>query len=828
VLRKIQPCHYWGAFLLSLFLLTGTATTYGQSKKDTVLPKVDSLKAVIVRPKEIRPHLHGDTTEYNTANIRLRVNANVEELLGRLPGLQIAADGTITYNGEVISKLLVDGEDLFGSDPRIITRNFDASRIDKVQLLDRKSDQTRFTGIDDGSRTKTLNLILKEDSKKGYFGKVEAGSNANGLYNANGLAGSFRQREQIAALGLVSNTGSTGFNSDNAGIFGVSSVDDPFGASAGAGIPKFNALALHYANTWNGENDHLVGNYQYGTQLTKPITTTNTVQTLHDSVYGQYQRAASVNRQDQHSTYGVYDWVVNNVSAFRFNFYYINTKANNQFNDTALSVFNDTVVNRTKRAIQSVDNRNDMVGGISWKIQSRKKNGRVFSVYTRWSHTEKGADGYLYSLNQFYQPNGDLQTVDTVDQRKKINNRTQDLGGGLTLAEPLWGKNVLGLTYSLGYGTNNTLQSTYNRGDGKYQDLVDSLSSHFDDHTVNHTTTISLQGNSRKLQYALIAGMNWYSYQQKDLLADSQLRFHYFNFIPHILINYTPNSTHRFNFEYNSSTQQPNITQLQPVKNNNDPLHITLGNPNLKPGFNQNLKLAFTGTRTWMYNITLNLGRTSNSISTKTTTDSLGRQVSQPVNVDGGSRLSLNFSLNKKIAGIDAGLTTNLGYNRSVNYINTDLSRNDSYNSGFGFRLGKYVADKYSIQLNTLFSYLDTRSSVNPDAQVHYWTENYGGSLSLFLIPGIDFSTYANYTWQQKASSFAKNTTVAYWGASILHNFLDNKLALKLTANNLLNQNAGISRSNTGNINTETSTNILGRYFLLSVTYRFEHKYKQK
>jgi hypothetical protein len=812
--------------------MTGTLTTVGQSKKDSVLPKVDSLKAVIVRPKEIRPRLHSDTTEYNTAGIQMRVNANVEELLGRLPGLHIDANGVITYNGEVIKQLLVDGEDLFGSDPTIVTRNFDASRISRVQLLDRKSDQARFTGVDDGNRTKTLNLILKEDSKKGYFGKVEAGADAQGTYNANGLLGSFQRREQIAALGLASNTGTTALSNNTGGtfssIFAMNVNDDPLGTSAGQGIPRFRAMALHYANTWDGTDNHLVGNYQYSNLLTRPVTTSSTLQTLPDSVYAQSKRAQSVNQQDQHWGYGTYEWAVDSHSAFRSSFHYSNTNTNNQYNDTSLGTFNGITVNRNSRTAQSVGNRNNIGGGISWRIQSQKKIGRIFSVGTGFTRINTSTDGYLYSLNQFYQPDGELESRDTVNQRKQITNRTMEFNGDLSYAEPLWGKNVLGFYYGIFYIANQSRQSTFNRGDGKYQEFVDSLSSHLNGHTMSQTSSIVIQGNDRQFGYVLTAGMQWYSYGQRDILADSSLRYHYLNFTPHLLVYYTPNSTTRLNFDYASSTQQPSLTQLQPIKNNNDPLHIFLGNPNLRPGTNQSWKVMLTSSKTWLYYLSLDFGLNSNSISTKTLTDSLGRQISQPVNVDGGQNWGLNFSINKKIRGIDIGMMGSLAYSRNVNYINTDLSQNDSYTSYGGFKIEQYVANRYSFQLDTKFTYFDNHSSINTSAPVHYWSQSHTGILSLFFIPGIELTTNANYTWQQVNSAFAKSTSVLLWNASIGHNFLSSRLALKLLANNLLNQNSGISRTNLGNVNTESSTNILGRYWLLSLAYRFDHKYKRK
>src|SRR5581483_4140194 len=173
----------------------------------------------------------------------------------------------------------------------LVTRSFDASKIAKVQILDRKSDQALFTGIDDGTRTKTLNLVLKESAKDGYFGKAELGGNAQGYYNGNGALAAFRNKEQFTALGLASNAGITGFSSNASSgaprVAFVSDNSDPMGASAGTGIPRFAAAALHYANTWNGSQDHLMTNYQYSHYFTQPQTTTLSLQTQANSLYEQ-------------------------------------------------------------------------------------------------------------------------------------------------------------------------------------------------------------------------------------------------------------------------------------------------------------------------------------------------------------------------------------------------------------------------------------------------------------------------------------------------------------------------------------------------------------
>ena len=797
-----------------------------------LMPKNDSLQAVIVRPSAVRPRFKGDTLEYNTGNIKLRLNATVEELLGRLPGLQIDADGNIIYNGEKINKLLVDGEDFFGSDPTIVTRNFDASRIDKVQILDRKSDHATFTGIDDGTRTKTLNLVMKQDSRNGYFGKVEGGADPQGTYSADGLVAAFERREQIAAIGFVSNTGSLGFSANlggsSAGIISNNNTSDPLGATAGKGIPRFLGTALHYANTWNGSSDHLVGNYQYSSLFTQPVTTSISLQSLPDSVYGQYQQSHSTNQQQQNWENLTYDDPIDSLSAIKIVTFGTVTTSQNRYEDAARSTFNGVNVNSSLRNIEDNVNRQNLHINANYHLRARHHPGRVFSISTTWAGTNSTTNGYLRSIDRFYQPGGDLESQDTTDQRKLIVNKTINRGVGVSYTEPLWSKATLGITYDVNYTGNNALQGTYDKGDGKYDLYLDSLSSHLQGQNLTQQASVDLQGGDSRLNYTFGTGIQRYSYRLRDLQADSISRYQYWDVTPHILITYTPDPVTYLSFVYSGTPQPPSITQLQPIVNNSNPLLISLGNPRLRPGFSQTWGLNFSRLKSWMYNLNFNFGLMDNSISTKTTTDSLGRQISQPVNVNGGKKVGVNFSIHKRLMGLDLGMNAGESYTRAVNYVNSALNGTDSYMETGGISVSYYSADKYSFQLNTAFGYFDTRSSIDPTAPVHYWTQSHSSNLNLFFIRNFEIHTDATYNWQQSTSTFSGSTSVLLWNASILRNFLHNRLSAKLQTNNLLNANAGISRTSSANLNTENSTNILGRYWLLSVNYHFDHHWKRR
>jgi hypothetical protein len=202
--------------------------------------------------------------------------------------------------------------------------------------------------------------------------------------------------------------------------------------------------------------------------------------------------------------------------------------------------------------------------------------------------------------------------------------------------------------------------------------------------------------------------------------------------------------------------------------------------------------------------------------------------VSQPVNVDGGRLAMVNTYLHHTMGGIDWGIYLSGSYNRSVNFVNSDISRNDIYVNGGGLNARKYVADKYSFQVNTSFSYFHSRSSVNSSAPIHYWSQSHSAAATLYIIPHYELGSNATYTLQGNNGSFAGNTSVVLWNAWLSRNFLGDKLTAKAVFNNILDQNSGITRSSSTNINTQTATNILGRYWMLSVIYHFDRQFRKR
>ena len=827
-METIKPIFLFGLLSLGLNHAVGQGKPIPANSKDTALVKVDSLKAAIVTAIA-RPHIKGDTIEFNTQNIRMPPNAAVEELLRRLPGLQIDPDGTITYNGQKIDHLLVDGQDIFGSNPTMVTRNFNASKIARIQILDRKSDQAIFTGVDDGVRTKTLNLVLKESAKDGYFGKIQAGGNQNAYYNVSSTIAAFREKEQLTFFGLTSNTGGQGITTDNGPSTEISlnnAGSDPLGGSAGIGIPHITGAALHYANDWNGPQDHLSTNYQFNHYYTQPFTSTTILQEQPNSLYLQSQNSQSTNLQDQYWLYADYDIAPTPRTSLKFTLNANLLQAQNQFSALGKSYFGDTLTNSSQRTIQDQVSKNNIDGYLYWRTQIGNKIDRLFSIVAHINKTDNITNGYLYSLDRFYQ-NGLVDLVDTVDQRKQLSSHPLRASTSIAFSEPLGKHANFGIVYAINHLSDDPIQATYLKNNGKYNLRIDSLSTYIDTRTTAQLLILNLQGKLGRLGYTIGNTFNEFAYKQKDLIADTSLYQHYYTLAPKMLLNFTPEQSSNISISYNATTQQPGIAQLSPIVNNSDPLHISMGNPFLKPATNQNVTLDFHRFRSFVLNLSANMAFTSNAISTKVTTDSMGRQISQPVNINGGKATTINFSVNKNMLGLAIGLHTIASYTKTVSYVTALLNNNDSYTAGVGFSANKYVPDKFSFQLTTNFTYLDQQNSTNPSIPLRYWSQNHQASLTVYLVKNFELGTNGTYTWQEKTSALSASTSVTLWNTYVSRNFIHNSLVIRFQLNNILDANAGITRSTINNITTQSSTNILGRYCILSAIYHFDRNFKK-
>jgi len=794
-----------------------------------LLPRITVLHSVTVTPSSPQMRLRADTLEYSVAGVKLKPNATLEDLLKRLPGVQIGPDGQITINGQPVHHLLIDGEDIFSGDPRLLTRDLSADMVERIQLLNKKSKQAEFTGVDDGQRTRTVNVVLRPESKQGLFGKIDAGGAPGAYYSADGLAGSFKGASHWTAVALAASDGSTHFSGGDGqtGFFVGDVVPDGLGGSAGPGIPQVAGAGLHYSYQPQARQDHLSINYSASHVLTRPIVTTLTRQALSDSIYTQSSSANSENTNDKQSLYAEFKWLPDSINAFLFSAGAMKIAGHDEYQSTGFGLFNETLVNSSQRNIRAAFTKQGTQADAIWRRKDPQKKGRAFSIRVGAVRTSMVTNGYSYTVNDFYGAGRSLRNEDTTDERKVIASTLASAYAGVDYTAPLGRRTTWSLGYEVSVTRVRSEQSTFGKSEGKYLNLIDSLSNQYQNDALVHQATVRLVGTYNPLQYTIGGNLYRYTYKQAGLAMDSLIHLKYLIFSPLAELRYKFGRASQTTLSYSGKSQQPDISQWQPVRNNNDPLHIVVGNSRLQPTYIHFLSMGYTTLGVVRVSVGLNVGLNIHTISSRTYTDSIGRQVSQPLNVGNSNTSGLYFGFGRSLPklNVDLEFNTTLIANRNLNYVDSLLNRNSTYNIGEGFSIGKYVANRYGFLLRSNVNVVYSRSSINLGVATRYWSQSQSAEVSYFPLPRIEITSSWLYSWQERTPEFTGSNSSLLWNADVSMSFPQKKLSAHWHINDILGQNVSINRNASGNTITQNTANVPGRYWMLSLTWRFGHQH---
>jgi hypothetical protein len=801
-------------------------TEYKPSLGTFVLPeRAVTIGEVIVNADPGRPQLLGDTLVFNTAGLHLERYDKIKDLFARLQGVQVDADGNVTVNGQAVDRLLINGVET-KLDSKLIIEYLNGSAVARVEFLEDKDQRAKFSGVDNGNRVKTLNLVLKKTNTPIYSGVVQAAANDQKYYDAGGFMTSIKDRKQMAGTLKISNIG---YNPAFKG-FSVATPrgSDPLGGSAGVGIPKMVGGAIQYANILPSLKPTLVpssitGMYQYGHSLTEPVTHTLSEKILSGAIYRQQQASNSTNSYSEHAAqaeFESYHWLVSFTGTKR--------KGHNEYTSTTFGAFNDTLVNNSKRDIQSDVMGNAAKGNIAWRDYGRKRQGRAFSLMASFNINDNAAHGFLSAQNEFYQRSGAFLSADTLDQRKSIITKNNDLSVTAIFKDSLGKKAQWGLTYMFTSGHDRAVQYTYDVGNGSYEDRIDSLSNDYRNARTSHRTALTLTGKQGPVTLNLVAAFESNTHVRTDGFTSNILRYQYNQFLPQMKADWRINRTKILSFVYRGIGTQPSIQQLQPVKNNTDPLNQTLGNPDLRPAYNHGFEVYYQSRKAVQFQASTGVDMRTNDIGMRTLINDQGVQSSQPVNIRGATSAKFGFSVSQKIKSSDMNVQFNNqnAYTRSYTYINNELSANDIYNVGGVLNLNKTKQGKYSALLNLGVNYSQSRSSLRPDASVRYVTYNGRVNASYFPTKSLEISSDVQFSAQQKARGFDANTTRAIWNAHIKKGILKKKFSLCWSVFNILDQNNGVIRATSLNETTERITNTLGRYYMVTLAMQLDQQIK--
>lgn len=816
---------YYSEFSLTLTLNEGKTVNLGYI---FLLPHASLLEPVVVTPSFTGPRMKGDTLEYNTGGIRLRANSTIEELLNRLPGIQIDADGYFTVNGQRIERLLVDGKEFFGHDLSFVTKNFNADMISKVQVFDTKSKQAEFTGVNDGQKIKTLNLTLKEDSKKGSVLHGYLGADFQRYNDINGTLAAFDRNKQMAIVVKTANEGDLDMPGGLTLAGLTNTIADPLSASAGVGIPRSSIAGLHYCNGKSESDGRFTGGYQSNWLWINPSGGSTIRQSLPGTVYMQKQGANSINRQDQHGLHAECQFQFDSVNAVSLSITGSHAGGHNILNGSDSSCFNDTLINKGMRNLQS-DTRNDnFQGNIMWVARSRKNNDRSFSLTGDINSMGNSAEGLLHLINYFYNQNGNSRHGDSADERKSIDTHEFIANIQANYVEPLWKETYIVLSYRSTIDNSRSIQNAYARRNDRYDVPIDSLGVFYQNMQLTHTFTVNMGGSYRNLSYNIGNDVLYSIQHQSDGLKPVFPHRQYINVNPSASIRWIVNANTKVSLDYRSSSLQPSFDQLEPVINNNDPLHIKLGNSGLRPARLHYFETHFRKVHSiTMIDLGATMGLTPNAFSVNSYTDSLGRQLSQVVNVDGSWNIGFFGYIGTKIkkTGFNISLSPNWRFYRNINYVNNYLDHTDYYRTGCALSINKYVSDRYNLGTGFAAFYSSSSSSINRAQSIHYWSGQYSIRLSMFILRDFEMNTSASFNWQQKIEGFDKTPAICLWNAYIGRSFLKNQLSFRWQINDILATNRGFTRVISSNLITENTSNVIGRYWMLTASYRImRHK----
>lgn len=804
------------------------------------------LKEVVITRRMAAIKIVGDTTEYAADSFKVAEGATVEDLLKKLPGIQVDKNGKITAQGESVKKVLVDGEEFFSDDPAVVTKNLQSKAVSSVQVYDKKSETATFTGVDDGIREKVINLKLKDSMKRGSFGKAEVGGGTDQYYQNQGMINAFKGKRKLAAYGILSTTAQTGLDYNDESKYGGTdnsfSFDEETGqwngdwegrgsGYNGTGLPKVIAGGGHYSNKWNEGKEQLSANYKAQQLDIYSDGSLFTQYLLPDSTYFSKQRNERFSRNIQQNAGSKFTFQKDSLTTLLLTV--SGKKANGKttsFFNTQTESGNSEVVNENNRTLDDDQTWQLLKANVSWQQKFRKK-GRSLMVDANTNLTQTNADQMLRSFNNYF-----LQAyADSVIQHKTRSDDVTSVGLNSSYTEPLSKKVFLALNYGAGLTNSRSARFSYNKmpGTGDFEAAPDSLySSDYAYRVLTQKGGATVRYVSSKFNIGLGGRIFHTDFRQEDYFrGQAPFNRSYLNWAPQANFVWTRSRMESLRFYYSGATRQPSIEQIQPFRQNTDPLNIAIGNPNLKQEFAHNITLSYndykalSGTYTYA-----NTGFkvVQDAINTAQNIDELGRRTYQYINSGANTNVWSYIGRGTKLKklDLDASVNTDFTYDSYHGFVNGVDNQTTTANYGVGFRLSKDwdKEDKmtHEITLDVNGSYRQNKSTLSQLAQDYRSLQlELSTSNKLFWKLRLTNGVQANIRNRFSAADQRYNTVV--WNATLSRKILKGDVAeIRLSVFDILNQNLGFSRSASNTQISQEAYTTIRRYGLLSFVWNFK------
>jgi hypothetical protein len=854
VLTKYALTGGDGSFTLSRipvgeYILQVTTMGYRTFRKDFSVADADvdagtvtlslapvGMDTLFVSPEHVPFVNRRDTLDYNVLAFPTRPNATVEDLLKRLPGIEVGADGSIKAQGEDVQRVLVEGKEFFGSDPTIATRNLPAEAVERVQVYDKQSDMAEFTGIPDGDEERTINLELTEEAKAGYFGKLASGLGADGgvfgnhdspgsdetRYNETLSLNKFSSVTQLALVGNINNTNQAGFS--GADLSSFSGGGGRGGGSVGGnreGFTESLAVGLNASQDF-GEDSWIRSSYFFSNLDNLKNSTTQQQQLLGSEV-------ASLSDQTNRQTTDNLTHKVDLNAQFTFSEGHdlrvrSNFTANSSDIGTVTFQETQTVDGQLLNSAATINDVNgDNLGG-SARLTWRKKlseSGRALVAEFSTNLSRPDMSGYLISTTGKRGEEG--LTYEEIIQEQSRTGYTLSQSQRLSLTQPLrtglvlefWGqhravnedneKDV----FDLGRGDptfNDALSSEFERTYSYWQGGL-----RFNRNTEDSWLVLGLEGQNSNLDGTIVD-------------RDEKIENGYTHILPSANYRYQFKQGTTLRFDYRTSTREPSMTELQPFTNNSDPLNVYVGNPGLTPEYSHSLRgeyryfdmFSFVNLFTYA-----NVSYTTDQITLSRTVDESGFQERTPVNAGDGwnVRAGVNFGRPLRPIGARAEVNYSIQHSKGSEFVNQAENESRILRHTFEGSLENRDKEIFDVSFGGRVTLNDVDYSLNEELNQSYVNSTFYARGSYYL--GHLWTLNSTLTYQlYDEDVFGPGQNVALWQASISRFLLNERAELQLIGYDLLNQNQIVNFNSSTSSIQETRVESLGHYLILNFSYK--------
>jgi hypothetical protein len=812
----------------------------------------------------------GDTTQFNASQFKVNPDATTEDLIKKMPGITVAKDGTVTAQGEQVKKVTVDGRDFFGDDATAALRNLPSTIVDKIQVFDRLSDQAQFTGFDDGSSVKAINIITKSGIKNGQFGRIFAGYGTDDRYSAGGNVSFFKGDRRISLVGNFNNvnlqnfasqdllgvtsSGGRGFGGFGGGNFGGGNRGggrggSNFGGFGGgdftvgqqSGISKTNSFGINFSDKWSKKLD-VTGSYFFNNSNISNDQTIKSQTLFSGKTQYSDQNSVSSSKNYNHRINMRLEYKIDSSNSF-----IISPSLNFQNNKSVSSGMSqtyygigDTLNTADNNSINNRDGYN-IRNNILFRHSFAAKRGRTLSVNLNTTFNKNDGESYTISHYRFF--NQSIATDSLQDQYTLNPTNGYSINSNISYTEPIGKKGQLQISYSPSYSKSKADQQTYTYDQigGKYSKFDTTLSNRFNNTTTTHNSGITYRlGQSRDNQFSV--GLSFqYSKLQSDRVfpTATQVNQTFTTLLPNLMWRKKISAHSNFNLFYRENTNFPSVTQLQDVVNITNPLRVSSGNPSLKQSTTHFVsgRYTFTNTRkgtSFFANVFLQAAQ--NYISTATyspVSDSAiqqgiilkaGSQLTKPVNMDGYKSLRSFFTYSMPVKFIKSNINVSTGfiYSRLPGLINYQKTVTNNYAFNNGVVIASNINEYVDFNLSYNVSFNNAKSSVQGQSD-KYVNQSAGLQFNLLSKSGwFVQNDISNQTYTGLSQGL--NQSYWLWNAAIGKKFLKNNVGeLKLSVFDLLKQNQSIVRTVSENYIEDSQTKVLSQYFMLTFTYSLKN-----